>query len=323
MFSLSPPRVKVGEKSISLDSSGVCSFISHAHSDHALVTKNSTSSIIASVETIELMKARKYPVKGKLEIPEKVTLANAGHILGARQLVAETSGGIFAYTGDFRLSDSFCVKGAEVPQCDVLLMEATFGSPEYVFPPREQVAQEISKWVLKEREKGIVLLGGYSLGKAQELVKILNDYAGITPLAEESVCKINEVYMKHGVNLDFIKTNSPEGEEELKKNFVAVVPMHKVSAGLGFQLGKAHSKRVSSAVATGWASTEKFGLTRAFCLSDHSDFPELLDFVERTGAKKVFTHYGHSKKLARELRSRGVNARGLDEQQTLLVSWEE
>lgn len=321
MLSLNPPRIQVGTREVSLDHSGEFSFVSHAHSDHILTRK--TPALLASEATVDLMRERGYPLAQSIHHEHSgMKLLSAGHVLGAKQLVAECDGGVFAYTGDFRLGDTACIKGADVPQCDVLLTEATFGSPEYVFPDHETVCKEIAQWVLAEQKKGIVVLGGYALGKAQDLVKILNDYAGITPVVENQIAGINAVYKKHGVKLDYLTTSSPEGLKELEKNFVAVVPMHKVNSSFATQLGNAYLKHVSTAVATGWAVTSRHASTKAFCLSDHSDFPELMDFVERTGAKKVFTHYGSAKRLAKELRNKGINAQALEETQKMLLAWE-
>src|SRR3989344_4030315 len=320
MFSLNPPRVRIGLRELSLDHPGDYAFVSHAHSDNAVGLK--AKKLVASEATLDLMRARNYAVHGTLEKePYGVKWLSAGHVLGAKQLVAETEEGVFAYTGDFNTRDSVCVSKAEIPSCDVLYMEATFGSPEFVFPDPEVVAQEIASWAKEEQKKGIVVLGGYALGKAQELVKILNDYAGITPLVEDQIGRVNDVYVNHGVKLDFIRASSEEGLKELEKNFVAVVPMNKVNNNFAFHLSRAYSKRVSTAIATGWALTERFS-SKSFCLSDHADFPGLIDFVEQTGAKKIFVNYGNAKRFARELRAKGLNAQALEEQQKMLVAWD-
>ncbi len=321
MLSFNPPRVTVGTREISLDHAGALAFISHAHSDHAL--SKAVPALLASRETADLLEARGYPLSREvLDAHYGVKMLDAGHVLGAKQLVAECDGGIFAYTGDFKVSGTPCVKGADVPECDVLLTEATFGSPEFVFPDEGDVAREIAGWVAEEQKKGIVVLGGYALGKAQYLVNILNEHAGIAPLVEDGIARVNKVYGKHGVALDYLETTTPEGLAELDRNFVAVVPMNRVNRDFASQLGRVYGKRVSAAVATGWALTRRFGSVKAFCLSDHSDFAELMSFVERTGAKKVFTHCGSARKLAAELRSKGVNAQALEENQKLLLAWE-
>ncbi len=42
-------------------------------------------------------------------------------------------------------------------------------------------------------EKGIVLFGAHIIGRAQELIHILNE-VGIDPLVDERICRANEVY---------------------------------------------------------------------------------------------------------------------------------
>ena len=55
---------------------------------------------------------------------EKITLVKADHILGAAQVLVEDAGGIrIVYSGDFRIDDT------PVVESDVLVVEATYGSP--------------------------------------------------------------------------------------------------------------------------------------------------------------------------------------------------
>ena len=71
----------------------------------------------ASVKTLEYGKVLKYK-------DEKISLLKADHILGAAQVLVEDAGGIrIVWTGDFRLD------GTPVVECDVLVVEATYGSP--------------------------------------------------------------------------------------------------------------------------------------------------------------------------------------------------
>ncbi len=48
-----------------------------------------------------------------------------------------------------------------------------------------------------------------------------------------------------------------------------------------------------------------------FPFSDHCDFLELLDVVERSGATQVYTVHGFTEDLARHLRKRGHRAHAL------------
>lgn len=49
----------------------------------------------------------------------------------------------------------------------------------------------------------------------------------------------------------------------------------------------------------------------AFPLSDHADHGELIEHVEETGAKKVFTVHGFTEEFAGDLRYLGIDALAL------------
>lgn len=299
MFSFSPPRAYL--EGVALDCSGEIAFVSHAHADHAARAKKT----IASDETIELLKARGYPVGERHH--NGFSLLEAGHVLGSRMLLAEKNGMRALYAPDFRTDDGFTTKAAHPVECDELLVGTTFGSPEYVFPERREVYAEIQRWVAAEQEKGIVVLGGYALGKAQELIACLNE-GGVAPLVNDDVARVSEVYRRHGVPLDYITPDSAEGESELGRNFVAVLPFNKVNSVLAGNLWRLYGKMVHIALATGWAGRRPLDADRVFCLSDHCDYPHLLEFVEATGAKKVYTTHGFDVAFARELQERGIGA---------------
>ena len=59
-------------------------------------------------------------------------------------------------------------------RCDVVLMECTYGRPQYVFPPRDEVAGAMVAFARKALEDGAApVFFAYSLGKAQEAMAIL------------------------------------------------------------------------------------------------------------------------------------------------------
>ena len=49
------------------------------------------------------------------------------------------------------------------------------------------------------------------------------------------------------------------------------------------------------------------GFDRGFVLSDHADWPALLDTVAETGARRVLATHGHAEPLARFLAGRGLD----------------
>lgn len=289
------------------------SFISHAHADHAV---KSASKIICSKETFELAKCRNY-VKKNVELVEgiegaKITLLDAGHVFGSKQILIETQHK-FLYTGDLRPSASLTSGKAQVAQCDELLIECTFGLPRYIFPSRIEVGQQMAKWCQNNEKRGAIsILGGYALGKAQEIIAHLNE-AGITPLVPKVVADVTQCYNSLGQNLKFIFLESQEGQENLRGGFTVVMPLSKVNLDLGYALREGYGNEVRLATCSGWnLDYAKPGIT-GFPLSDHADFNELMRFVEETGAKKVYTTYGYCDEFAASLRRKGIDAVSLNQ----------
>jgi len=267
---------------IGLDSPhGDVSFLSHAHSDHTNGIGRQKK-IIASPETIDLADLRAE----RIEVP-CARMLHAGHILGSRQLAADSEehGERVVYTGDISLKPNIFGWKAEIPQCDRLVMEATYGNPSYVFPAFEEIHSDIEKWVSKNDSSNIII-GCYELGKAQEMIKLLNGLS-LVPVVTERTEEFCSVYEKYGVKLDRVVVGSEEAEEAMSRRFVAIVPMGRAKKYFASRLEHAFNRKTLCAVATGWALHYRFNADAAFPLSDHADFEDLVFYVEQSGAKKV------------------------------------
>ena len=74
--------------------------------------------------------------------------------------------------------------------------------------------------------------------------------------------------------------------------------------------------RVSTALASGWmrirGTRRRRSLDRGFVLSDHADWPQLLDAIRATGAAHVRATHGYSRPLARWLGENGIEAQALE-----------
>ena len=65
-------------------------------------------------------------------------------------------------------------EAAELLPADILITETTFGLPKYVFPPEHEIQEQILNFVRSSIDDGETpILFGYSLGKAQEAVALL------------------------------------------------------------------------------------------------------------------------------------------------------
>jgi Cft2 family RNA processing exonuclease len=99
----------------------------------------------------------------------------AGHVLGSAMARVETDAGeSFLYTGDFKTRKGLSAEAIDIPQADTIVMETTFGRSDYVFPDFEETCQRIHAFCDRATaEKKTPVLLAYSLGKAQELMKIV------------------------------------------------------------------------------------------------------------------------------------------------------
>ena len=277
--------------------------ISHAHSDH--VKFNRHSEVYCSKETLSLIEANYKKVRKPhpLAFGEKkrfdsfdFSLHNAGHILGSAQVLIEGDQTI-AITADFKLQDSLVTKKAEPLKCDTLLIESTFGLPEYRFPEREEVYNEMQKWCKAQFKAGKkVVLAGYSVGKAQELTAFCNAYLNTEPVVHERIYQNNKVYESHGVKLGgYLKL-----DHNLRESDVLIMPPSLCSPSLIQALEFSTKREIVSAMATGWAYRNHFD--KIFHLSDHCSFDQLLEYVKQAEPKQVLTMHGYSKEFARSVK---------------------
>ena len=287
--------------------------VSHAHSDHAprrvhenTVMTPETHRLVSAIRTL-VGNPRLKRINETIKIDGvKVKLVNAGHVLGSSQFLVESDMGTLLYTGDINTYDTLVSRSACPEESEVLVVESTYGSPEYSFPPREEVYAQIVKWVLEcVRNNDIPAFKTYSIGNSQEVVKLINTATNVPVVTGFTVSKTSEAYSRCGVNLRFIPVGSEEGAEVLRSGECVYVDSQRRELNTG--------KRVRWALATGWALKYRFrSYDRAFPLSSHADFRGLVEFVQNVNPKMVYTVHGYTITLARELSRRGVAAAPLD-----------
>ncbi|MDE1833291.1 MAG: hypothetical protein KGH58_02630, partial [Candidatus Micrarchaeota archaeon] len=197
-------------------------FVSHAHTDHIAAVKSSKS-VVASEQTVQLIEGLLGRELKTKEIPESMRLLSAGHMLGSKQLCVDDSetGKRTVYTGDFQLAPSRTADRIEIVDTDTLIMDSTYCSPHIKFDDKADVEWAIQKWTRDRLERGSVLFGVYAMGKAQEVISVLNA-AGITPVVSQKISRISGVYVRNGVGLRYhSKYDDPEEcARELKGRFV-------------------------------------------------------------------------------------------------------
>jgi putative mRNA 3-end processing factor len=295
--------------------------VTHAHADHlgglrkslrccqkVLMTKatrdlaeilNETLKLQGScVETLEYDKTLKFG-------GEKITLSKADHILGAAQVLVEDAGGIrIAYTGDFRIDDT------PVIESDVLVVEATYGSPSCRRNFDVDVRELLVSMIERRLRGGAVYVFGY-YGKLQEVMQLLRLADVSVPFVmPQRMYDVTKVCEKHGMQLEgaTLSTES-DGRELLESNLPCVAFYHMNARGHA-------GLRNARITVSGWefnSPCKQIGDREYLvALSDHSDFDGLIEYVKRSKAKQVITdnyRVSHGAVLAKEIHKRlGVSA---------------
>ncbi len=288
----------------SRDSDANVSFVSHAHSDHTGgISKN--KKLIASTITKELIEAR-YGLHTELsQLPEGIGLLNAGHVLGSKQLYVDDRehGYSLLYSGDYQMVESAAAERIELRQADVLILDSTYPYPWLRFCEREETVRAIQHYAEMKMGKGHVVFGAYAVGKAQEIIKILNE-AGITPAVDAKVASVSDVYNRHGLRLEYSVA------ENLGKEPVLVVESSKLGE-FKDTIASQSAKRVFTAVASGWAKMFRFGTDVQFPLSDHADFQQALAYINACDPEVVLTCGNSATFFAKKLAVLGYDARPL------------
>jgi putative mRNA 3-end processing factor len=285
-------------------------FVSHAHVDHLhrRGRKKIKTQVLASKETALIAQARGYEIVDAAEYQDGFQLVDTGHILGSRGLLV---GDDVYYTGDISMRERAFMKPAKVPHARTLIIESTFGRPEYVFPPLSEVTHKTNKIISEMYDLGIpVILMGYALGKAQLLTKLFGHW---DPIVHDSVAKINSVYSELGVKLaggTIHKQAEEQGLLSKNKPWVMVAPlMSKKNAFVREMKDRYGAVTIGF---SGWAVGGRYrymmGLDYVMPLSDHCDYKELMAAVKQCKPDEVYTFHGFAKEFAESLCEMGFDA---------------
>lgn len=295
--------------------------VTHAHADHMIGLRKSLRNCEkvlmtpATKDLIDVLRNPLFLMQGFVETldygetlqykDEYITFFKAEHILGACQvLVEDFEGTRIVFTGDFKL------EGTSVLDSDILVIEATYGSPHCNRSFNVNVENMLVNLVEKGLRKGTVYIFGYH-GKLQEVMQILHDAGIKVPLiVPERVFQVSKICQKYGMRLGrLILSKEAEAQEILKHNSPSICFYHmnaKRKVGLeGFRI-----------YVSGWefnmACREIGESEYVLALSDHSDFNGLMEYVRRSKPKLVITdnyRVGYANILAREIMKKfGIKA---------------
>lgn len=295
--------------------------VSHAHADHMIGIQQSLrkcQKVLMTPATRDLIEALRGPlflVGGLVETldydqvslyaDEKITFVKADHILGAAQVVVEDVDGTrVAYTGDFRIDET------PIVEADVLVMEATYGSPSCKRSFAVGIKSLLVSLVEKGLKQGPVYVFGYH-GKLQEVMQILH-MAGLKApfIASEKVFHVSKVCEKHGMRIGRLLLSDEDEAKELLATCAPCVAFYHMNTG--HEVGIDRFRIYVSGWEFNFPCRQKADKEYVVALSDHSDFDGLLEYVRRAKPKLVITDNfrgGHAETFAKEVHKRfGITA---------------
>jgi putative mRNA 3-end processing factor len=288
--------------------------ITHAHGDHA---RAGSAAYLCEASCAPLLRRRfgaDPSIEGRRygEVVHlgatRVSFHPAGHVLGSAQVRIDGPDGVWVVSGDYkRAADPTC-RPFEPVRCDTFVTESTFGLPIFNWDPASAVIAELLAWWDDNRAAGRAsLLFCYTLGKAQRILAELALVTDRRTLVHGAMIPMIDAYREAGVRMleaspliELPRGRSCAGELILAPLLARGTPWLR-------RLGDFSDAFASGTMRVRGARRQR-NVDRGFVLSDHADWPELLQTVRDVAAPRVLTTHGHPEPLARYLTGQGIES---------------
>jgi putative mRNA 3-end processing factor len=269
-----------------------------------------------------------------------ITFFDAGHIPGSAMILIETREKRILYTGDFKLSDTRLITGADqnIPSVDVLITESTYSDREH--PEREKEERKMIDAIEETMaNNGVSLISCFAIARTQEILLILDEYDlegdvfidGMSKKATRIIISYPELMREYNqvqkalqrLNVKFI-TNPGMRRKIIKKPSVIVTTSGMLTGGpVSHYIEKMYDRRNCTLILTGFQVPGTEGAillktgryihedldlklkmsVRKFDFSSHASRTELFKFAERVNPEKIFCIHGdNTDRFANELR---------------------
>ena len=268
--------------------------ITHGHADHA---RPNHRAVLATPETLAIMRQRYREGAGTIQQPVaygesidingvRATFYPAGHILGSSQILLEYGGFLFA------------------------------GQRDRDVPPADSTQVDKLRHALALNPDRCVLVGAYSLGKCQRLIRLLRESGHDEPIyLHGAMVGLCALYQELGIDLGPLETvaEATRGarEKESLKGKVILCPPSAVN--------DRWSRRLPdpiTAMASGWmlvrARARQKQVELPLVVSDHADWDELTQTIREVRASEIWVTHGRDDALVHYAGTIGLKARPLD-----------
>ncbi len=285
--------------------------VTHGHSDHArpgmgayLAAEPAAPAIRyrlgAPVETLPFGETRRIGAA-------TVSFHPAGHLPGSAQIRVEHKGEVWVASGDYKTAPDRLSEPFEPVACHTFITECTFGLPVFRWRPESEAMAEIDRWWAENRAAGRAsVLGAYTLGKAQRLLAGIDASQGPI-LTHGAVEGTTAVLRAQGLRLPVTVQVTPETDLKRYPGALVIAPPSALGTPWMRRFGPA-----ATAFASGWMALRGIRRRRAadrgFTISDHADWPGLIEAIRATGATRVIATHGYTAAFSRWLAENGWQA---------------
>ncbi|RJS92496.1 ligase-associated DNA damage response exonuclease [Salinisphaera sp. Q1T1-3] len=288
--------------------------ITHAHADHARAGHGHYWAEASGVALLRHRLGANIAISG-VAYGEALTFGEttvsfhpAGHVLGSSQIRVSDGHETWVASGDYKRDHDPTCADFEVVPCDTFITEATFALPVYRWAPCAEVAAEIVAWWADNAAAGrTTVVFCYSLGKAQRLLAEIGRLTSGMAYLHGALVPLTRLYREAGVEM---LASCPVSECPKEHDFSQDLVLAPPSAAGSRWMRRFGEHRTG--FASGWmrirGNRRRRGYDRGFVLSDHADWPGLIDTIAATGARRVLATHGRTDVLVNFLRQRGIDA---------------
>jgi putative mRNA 3-end processing factor len=230
-------------------------------------------------------------------------------VLGSAQVRIEVDGEVWVVSGDYkRQPDPTCAPFEVVP-CDTFITESTFGLPIYRWPDTSDVARDIVAWREHCAARGeAAILYCYALGKAQRVLAELMAHTDQPVLLHGGIATGVDIYRRAGIAM--VPTQLISETDKRNDAYAGELIIAPPSAAGSSWLRR--FRNAQQGFASGWmrvrGNRRRRNMDRGFVISDHADWPALMDTIRATGAQRVIVTHGDTRDLVRALNETGIAA---------------
>lgn len=286
--------------------------ITHGHADHA---RAGMGRYLATDAAAPVMRHRlgavpietiTYGTKRRIG-DAMVSFHPAGHVPGSAQIRVDVKGEAWVVSGDYKTVDDGLSEPFEPVRCHAFISECTFGLPVFSWTPLAELRTELNNWWSRNAAEGRVsVLGAYSLGKAQRLLRDLDP--GIGPILTHSAIEnTNEILRSQGIALPDTLRATQDIDPKAYPGAMILAPPSALGSAWMRRFGPS-----STAFASGWMALRgvrrRRAVDRGFIVSDHADWDGLNAAIRETGAERIFVTHGYTSVFRKWLESQGYDA---------------